>query len=94
MAQHEHHETHEPRRGTSRGTWILVGFLAIAAYFLISEHQAHFIQFLPFLLLAACPLMHLVHGHGGHGGHGRGERVETDGRDPQTRRPRSEGDSQ
>jgi hypothetical protein len=47
---------------------VLIGFLAVAAYFLFSEHRAHFISYLPFLLLAACPLMHLFHGHG-HGGH-------------------------
>jgi hypothetical protein len=62
-------ENLEPRRGISRSTWVLIGFLAMAAYFLFSEHRAHFISYLPFLLLAACPLMHLFHGQGGHGGH-------------------------
>jgi hypothetical protein len=57
------------RPGIPRSTWVLLGFLAIAAYFLFSEHRAHFISYLPFLLLAACPLMHIFHGHGGHGGH-------------------------
>ena len=44
---------------------------AVAAYFLLSEHRAHFLGALPFLLLLACPLMHVfMHGdHGGHGGH-------------------------
>ncbi len=42
---------------------------AIATYFLLSEHRAHFFSALPFLLLLACPLMH-VFMHGGHGGHG------------------------
>ena len=43
---------------------------AVAAYFLLSEHRAHFLGALPFLLLLACPLMHVLmhHGHGGHGG--------------------------
>ena len=43
---------------------------AVAAYFLLSEHRAHFFAALPFLLLLACPLMHIFmhHGHGGHGG--------------------------
>lgn len=50
-----------------------LGFLvfgAIAAYFLLSEHRAHFIGALPFLLLLSCPLMHIFmhHGHGGKGG--------------------------
>ena len=44
---------------------------AIAAYFLLSEHRAHFIGALPLLLLLACPLMH-VFMHNGHGGHGGG----------------------
>ena len=91
MTQHEHHE---PGRGISRSTWVLIGFLAVASYFLLSEHRAHFIQFLPFLLLAACPLMHLFHGHGGHGGHHRDEPEErADGPSAQ-RHPRSEEDSQ
>ena len=51
----------------------LLVFGAIAAYFLLSEHRAHFFGALPFLLLLACPLMHMFmhRGHGGHaGGHG------------------------
>ena len=39
---------------------------AVAAYFLLSEHRAHFFGALPVLLLLACPLMH-VFMHGGHG---------------------------
>ena len=39
---------------------------AIATYFLLSEHRAHFIGALPFLLLLACPLMHFFM-HRGHG---------------------------
>ena len=60
----------------------LLGFLAIAAFFLFTEHRAHFFGFLPYLLLLACPLLHLfMHGkHGGHGGGdgGRANRPETD----------------
>lgn len=51
------------------GFWLL---LAIAAFYLLTEHRAHLalgLQYLPFLLLAACPLIHMF-GHGGHGGHG------------------------
>lgn len=44
---------------------------AIATYFLMSEHRAHFLGALPLLLLLACPLMH-VFMHNGHGGHGDG----------------------
>ncbi len=41
---------------------VFLGFSAIAAYFLITEHRAHLalaVPYLPWLLLAACPLMHL-----------------------------------
>lgn len=65
---HDHPHNSQPGGGISRTTWALIGFLAIALYFLFSEHRAHFIGFLPFILLAACPLMHLFHGHGDHGG--------------------------
>ena len=49
---------------------VLCSFLAVAGFFLITEHTAHVLGALPWLLLAACPLMHLFmhHGHGGHGG--------------------------
>lgn len=54
---------------------VLCGFLAIGAFFLLTEHSAHVFGALPYLLLAACPLMHLFmhHGHGHHGG-GNGQR--------------------
>lgn len=48
--------------------WILAAFLAIAAFFLFTEHRAHLLGALPFLLLLACPLMHLFMHHGHHGG--------------------------
>ncbi|GCA52908.1 hypothetical protein KGO5_05374 [Sinorhizobium sp. KGO-5] len=60
---------------------VTIAFLAIAAFFLLSEHRAHVFGFLPFLLLVACPLLHMfMHGgHGAHGGHGRHiQRKETD----------------
>ncbi len=47
----------------------LLVFSAVAAYFLLSEHRAHFIGALPFLLLVSCPLMHIFM-HRGHDGHG------------------------
>ena len=48
-----------------------VVFLAIAAYFLWTEHQAHVIEYLPWLLILACVGMHLfMHGGHGHGGEG------------------------
>ena len=45
----------------------LAGFLIIAAFFLFSEHRAHFFGLLPFLLLLLCPFLHFFM-HGGHGG--------------------------
>ena len=42
--------------------------LAIAAFFLWSEHRAHLLGALPYVLLALCPLMHFFM-HRGHGKH-------------------------
>jgi hypothetical protein len=46
-----------------------LAFLAVALFFLLTEHTAHVLGALPYLLLLACPLMHLFH-HGGHHHHG------------------------
>lgn len=60
------------------GFWLL---LAIAAFYLFTEHRAHLLAgaWLPLILLA-CPLMHLImhRGHGGHGAHRRGKSVKSD----------------
>ena len=62
--------SHVPNTTThSRAWWAFVGFAAIAAFFLLTEHRAHLYGVLPFVFLAACPLLHMF-GHGGHGGHG------------------------
>ena len=61
-------------RGQASSNRYAIGLLvlgAIAGYFLLSEHRAHFFGALPYLLLLACPLMHIFM-HGGHGGHGGG----------------------
>ena len=55
----------------SRTGLVLVAFLAIAAFFLLTEHTAHTFRVLPFALLLACPLLHLFM-HSGHGRHGSG----------------------
>jgi len=56
----------------SRTGLVLLTFLAIAAFFLITEHTAHVLGILPFLLVLLCPLLHLFlhrrHG-GGHASH-------------------------
>lgn len=65
---HDHVEN--DHRGQRGFTWILWGFIAVAGFFLITEHRAHLYGFLPFALLLACPLMHLFM-HGRHGAHGQ-----------------------
>ena len=52
----------------SRTTLALLGFLAVAGFFLLQGHTNHVVAALPFLLILACPLMHLFM-HGGHGSH-------------------------
>jgi len=60
----------------SRSGLVLLAFLVIAAFFVVSEHRAHVLGVLPWLLVLACPLLHFMHrGHGGgRGGHGGGAR--------------------
>ena len=55
----------------SRAGLTLIAFLSIAAFFLITEHTAHFFGFLPYALLLLCPILHLFmhHGHGDHANH-------------------------
>jgi hypothetical protein len=48
---------------------VLLAFLVIAGFFLVTEHTAHVFGVLPYALLLLCPLLHLFL-HGGHGGHG------------------------
>jgi Protein of unknown function (DUF2933) len=75
---HDHSLHDAPPSGFWRSRYA-IGLLvmgAVAAYFLLAEHRAHFFGALPFLLLLACPLMHMfMHGgHGaGHGDHGNGK---------------------
>ena len=77
-----HPAGHQPAPGIepeSHGFWtsktglVMIAFLLIAAFLLLSEHRAHALGALPYLLLLACPLLHMfMHGgHGGHRGHGR-----------------------
>ncbi|MCI0559710.1 MAG: DUF2933 domain-containing protein [Nitrososphaera sp.] len=61
----------------SRSGFVLLLFLAIIAFFLVTEHTAHLFGILPYLLLLACPLLHLFM-HRGHGGHGRDEGEHAD----------------
>ncbi|HEU0233582.1 MAG TPA: DUF2933 domain-containing protein [Gallionella sp.] len=63
----DQHETQH----LSRARWVFYGFLAVAGFFLFTEHRAHVLGILPYLFLLACPLMHLFmhHGHGNHDQH-------------------------
>jgi hypothetical protein len=57
---------------SSRVGLVMLGFLAVAGYFLWQEHEAHILSYLPLILaLGLCLGMHLFM-HGGHGGHGGG----------------------
>ena len=57
----------------SRNSLVLVGFLIVAGFFLVTEHRAHLFGILPLLLLlVACPLLHYFM-HGSHGSHGGGD---------------------
>lgn len=62
--------------------WVMIAFLAIGGFYLITEHTAHLFGVLPFAFLFACPLMHLFMHHGGghsHGdGHGHGDGAADD----------------
>ena len=68
------HSQHSPQTGgggflRSRTGIVLIVFLAIATFYLVTEHTAHFFGLLPYGLLLLCPILHLFM-HGGHGGHG------------------------
>lgn len=66
----QEHESHRPPQQQNVRRWVFWGFLAIAAFFLLSEHRAHALGVLPYALLLACPLMHrLMHRGQGKGHH-------------------------
>ena len=88
---HEHHQPGKPA-GNPRGKIVLAIFLAIGAFFLLTEHRAHLFGFLPYLLLLACPLMHMFH-HGGHGGHGSHEHGRPPAQEPEDPRPARRNES-
>lgn len=52
----------------SKFRWVFWAFVAIAGFFLFTEHHAHVLGILSYLLLAICPLMHLFMHHGHHHG--------------------------
>lgn len=73
----DHDRQPTPGFWKSRTGLVTLGFLAIALFFLLTEHRAHVFGVLPWLLILACPLMHLFmhrgHGHGGQHQHGSRE---------------------
>lgn len=77
------HDKHNDR--SSRSKWVLMGFLAVIAYFLWAEHKAHVIEYFPYLMLLACLFMHLFHHGGGHG-HARHQAGDDKQRDLPQRR--------
>jgi hypothetical protein len=60
---------------------VLCAFLAIAGFFLLTEHWAHVLGALPYVLFLLCPILHLFL-HGRHG-HGHGSHSESQERPPQ-----------
>jgi Protein of unknown function (DUF2933) len=74
------HESHDNHRAPPIAKWVFIGFMAIAGYFLVTEHKAHLYGWLSsygiWLLLLACPIMHFF--HHGHGGHGRSTQKHQD----------------
>ncbi len=60
------HDQHHAKR-IFWGWWL---FAAIALFYLLAEHRAHFLGALPYLLLLACPVMHMFMHHGSHHRHG------------------------
>jgi hypothetical protein len=62
-----YHEQDEQPRWRSPIGIVTLGFIAVAGFFLLTEHTAHVFGVLPYLLILACPLMHLFMHHGHHG---------------------------
>ena len=54
---HESPQEHRPWF-RSRSGLVLLAFLGIAGFFLVTEHRAHVFGALLYLLLLECPLMH------------------------------------
>jgi hypothetical protein len=75
MATEEHTDSNG-RGWRSRNRLILIAFLAIAAFFLWTEHRAHLLGILPYALFLLCPILHLL--HGGHGDHGNRDEQHKD----------------
>ena len=84
---HDHSQSPKAERLHKVSRLVFFCFLAIAAFFLITEHRAHLYGWWPLLLLAACPLLHRFH----HGGHGRSEEGPVPGSTPRSGPPSTAG---
>jgi len=86
---------HHQNRVFRRANIVLIGFLLIGGFYLITEHRAHLYGILPFLFLPVCLVMHFfMHGHGHrHGGKHVGTSTRADTAPPEagSERPSSEG---
>jgi hypothetical protein len=72
------HGNHKGKAGgLSRSNIVLIAFIAIGGFYLVTEHRAHLLGWLPFLFILACPLMHLFMHHG-HGSDGSDETPDSD----------------
>ncbi|MCA1451549.1 DUF2933 domain-containing protein [Ensifer sp. IC3342] len=61
----------------SKTAIVLLGFLLIGGFLLVSEHRLHALGYVPYLLVLACPLLHLFHHGHGHGSHKHGSQSGT-----------------
>jgi hypothetical protein len=65
------HDGHDSRTRSwlrSPTRLVLLGLLAVAAFFLVTEHRAHTLGLLPYVLVLGCLLLHRFM-HGGHSEH-------------------------
>ena len=80
---------HGKNRGgffASRANLVLLVFLAVGSFYLVSEHWAHLVGAGPLLLLLGlCIGMHFFM-HGGHGGHGTDSELPPRSRAPDDHR--------
>jgi len=70
--EHDGDGGEQPGFFASRANIVLVGFLVLAAFYLITEHTAHLFGVAALAAPPCCPLIHFFM-HGGHGGHGGDE---------------------
>lgn len=63
------HNTHNGKRGpfVFSANIVLIAFLAIGGFYLVTEHRAHLYGFWPLLFVLPCLVMHFFMHHGGHG---------------------------